>query len=169
MEPYITGDVFSPATAGIGTKTVTLAVTDSGCTVTDTALYTVVPAFGAQALPLNSQICFGTSVTLTASVNPRTAGAVYTYQWKDSLGKAIDGATDSVYTTTVHGNYTCVITLSECQAQSAPASIEYLPFAAVIQTFSLIPVGNMMILKGFSQHVSILEIRNTIGNHRGFE
>ncbi len=72
--PGVTNNVFTPATAGAGTHTITYTfVTPQGCTRSATQSITVTPAFNLQITPLPTQCTNGQPVTLVAN----QAGGVF--------------------------------------------------------------------------------------------
>jgi gliding motility-associated-like protein len=130
VENYITGNQFNPANAGIGTKTITLEARIRGCRARDTAIYTVVQSFVAQATPINSTVCFGDSAVLTAAAVPSTPGAIYRYQWFRN-GRPLLADTNVTIAAFDSGAYTVAITLNECTSTSAPANVDNFDFRPV--------------------------------------
>jgi hypothetical protein len=82
--PGVSSGNFNPATAGVGTHTITYTYTDgnscsNSCPFSITVNPTIVPSVTIAANPGNN-ICAGTPVTFTATpINP---GATPTYQWQ---------------------------------------------------------------------------------------
>lgn len=132
VEGYITGDLFDPAAAGIGIKTVTLEVRNGGCRATDTATYVVVPGFTTSVDPSDVTVCAGTPVNLIATLQPRVSGATYSYQWYNGDGSIITGATDSSFTANAAGPYYVVASLAQCDSRSNQAQVRYFPFVPVV-------------------------------------
>ena len=78
-----------------------------GTVVSNAIAVTLQPAAVTISVAGQTNICSGSSVTLTAT----TAGSGGTYQWKVN-GTNISGATSSSYAATAQGAYTCSITNS---------------------------------------------------------
>jgi hypothetical protein len=92
-------------------------VTRLGCSAQASVVtVTVTPTSGvAVTAQTTTTFCQGGSVILEA-----TNGAGYTYQWTRN-GVAISGATNSTYSATTNGNYTCVV--SYLGSSTVPAAI----------------------------------------------
>ena len=83
-----------------------IVTTPDGCTDSSTQVVTVHPKPIVTVTPNPVTICRGSSVVLTANVNPNgnTMCSSYTYQWMNN-GVNIPGATSSTYSATGYGLY----------------------------------------------------------------
>lgn len=106
--------------------------TPDGCTATSTKIVTVHPKPIVTVIPNSSTICRGSSVILTASINPNgnTMCSSYNYQWKKD-GINILGATSSTYTATGFGLYSVYVSGStpgcNCTMLSDTAIVKLFP------------------------------------------
>jgi gliding motility-associated-like protein len=122
--PGIIGNVFNPATAGVGTHDITYTYTDgNGCINYDTQSTTInpdIPANVSISANPSTTICEGNAILFTAS---STNGGNLTYQWQVN-GTDILGATDSTYSNTTLSNgdtITCKLTSDEICIIDNPA------------------------------------------------
>ena len=113
--------------------TATLTVTTpDGCTATSTQIVTVHPKPIVTITPNPVTICPGSTVTLTANVNPNgnTMCSSYNYQWMKN-GANISGATAFTYTATTFGLYSVLVSGStpscNCTMLSDTAVVKLFP------------------------------------------
>ncbi len=109
---YRNGGLWSSGTDSVCVATIAgnynVLVTDTSCIASSSSV-ALTSATGPSAAVTTSgypQICSGEVFTLKASSN-----ASYTYQWRKN-GVNINGATDSIYSTSSSGTYTVVVTNS---------------------------------------------------------
>lgn len=105
----ITGNVFNPVTAGVGSHILTYSFGTGTCLSTDTITVTV---NSAPVVTVNSALfCAGDSATLTAS-------GANTYVWTPSLGLSATAGTSVVAHPTTSTNYivTGTVTATGCSA-----------------------------------------------------
>ena len=125
--------------------TATLTVTTpDGCTSTKTQIVTVHPKPIVTVTPNPVSICKGSSVTLTANINPNgnTMCSSYNYQWKKN-GSNISGANSSTYSATDYGLYSVFVSGStpgcNCTMLSDTAVVKLYPVPiAHIETSSTV-------------------------------
>ena len=94
----------------------------------------------------NSSVCSGVSVQFTATHNGRLEDS-YGYQWKRN-GVAIAGANGSIYTTTLDGSYTALVTRSDCSVESNSKTLTLLPLPAkptAVMTSQTTLMGNAIL------------------------
>ncbi len=107
-----------------GVDTISYTVTNlSGCVSSATAVFTVFNSSSATVTPSGpTSFCTGGNVMLSA-----TTGTGISYQWQRN-GVTISGATSSVYTASISGNYTVVLTVSGgCVSTSTAVTVTVNP------------------------------------------
>ena len=105
----------------------------TGCTSLTSAATTVLVVSTPEVIPLTSTtFCWGGGVTLTVNVVSATAGL--TYRWYYD-GSPIPGATSAVYTTSVPGLYSCLISDGSCNAATSTVPVTENPLPNPVVTF----------------------------------
>ncbi|HNR18929.1 MAG TPA: metallophosphoesterase [Bacteroidia bacterium] len=103
----VSGNSFSPITAGIGVHTVTYNYSDGICSTSTSIQITVAPP---QITAPSTNICAGSNVAMTASSGTN-------YQWyRNSV--LLSGATNQTYLASSNGTYYCRIVTPNCTANS---------------------------------------------------
>jgi hypothetical protein len=138
----VSGSIFTPSSAGIGTHTITYTVTSGGCTATATQVFTVNPAptvtFGAMP-----------ALCVNAPTYPLTTGspAGGTYSGPGVTGGAFYAATAGVGTHTLTYTYTtggCTGTATQTITVNPLPSVTHTPVAPVCRN------GGTMVITGGS-------------------
>jgi hypothetical protein len=119
--PGATGATYTTDSAGSYTVRVT---NSNGCVkVSSATVLTVKPLPIATTTPSGPQsICSGDTLSIAAS-----AGAGYTYQWKNGTANAAGASTSRTYRTPLAGTYSVAVTLNGCTVASAPVAVTVIP------------------------------------------
>jgi len=120
----VSGNTFYPATAGIGTHTITYTYSNGTCSNSASQTITVNGGVSGTISGGNSPICYNTNPgTFTATASGGTG--VYTYQWYISPSTLISNATNSTYnpgSLTSSTGYYCTISSGACGSANTPTT-----------------------------------------------
>jgi len=131
--PGISGNMFDPATAGVGTHSINYSVTSGGCTASANQNITV-NALPTATVSGSATICAGSSTTLTAAL---TGTGPWNVTWSDGVTqsavaaspatRSVSPPTTTTYTVTSVSDANCTGTTSG----SAVITVKALPTATV--------------------------------------
>ncbi len=129
--PGVSGSSFSPASAGVGTHTITYTL--EGCTATQDITVNASPTTSPSASPSTS--CTGDNVTLSANATAGS-GSISSYSWSSGLVGNVSGGTvnptsNTTYTVTVTNTNSCTASASTTVTVRSAGSLVVLPSSTV--------------------------------------
>jgi hypothetical protein len=127
----VSGSSFNPATAGVGTHTITYSV--DGCDATQTITVNASPTASPSSTPSSS--CSGDNVTLAANATAGS-GSISTYAWSTGLAGNVSGGTvnptsNTTYTVMVTNSNSCTVSASTTVTIKSAANLVVLPGSTV--------------------------------------
>ena len=138
--------VFNPATAGVGTHTITYSLGVAPCNSSSTAQITVLPP-PTTSFSSNSPICVGQTIELAAAPTP---GATYHWSGPGNWTATGTNPTRPNATTAMSGTYSLYITTGGCNSTTFTQTVTVNPTgpAPTINSNSPVCYGNPVLFDG---------------------